>query len=152
MAKTTGSGGPLIGGALALLGAATIAVGFVLGEESQMLSEQGIEVPARVVRVVSHGVAQAKRYRAFLEVEGQPPVVLQATVSAEEYASLAPGCVVKVTYLPDQEGVVVLGGIRELDALAQRADWAKGGGFLLLVGGLALIWRARRAKAHRVRQ
>ncbi len=152
MAKKSGAGGPLIGGALALLGAAAIAVGFLLGEESRTLAEQGIEVPARVVRVVSHGVAQTKRYRAFLEVEGQPPVSLQASISAEEYASLAPGSVVKVTYLPGQEGVVMLGGTGELDALAQRADLAKGGGFLLLIAGLVVMWRARRAKARAARE
>jgi hypothetical protein len=140
----------LAGGALALLGAAAISVGYVLGEESRALAMEGVEVPARVVRVISHGVAQTKRYRAFLEVEGQPPVALQTSVSAEQYSSLMPGAVVTVTYLPGQEGVVVLGGIGELDALARRADWAKSGGFALLVAGVVVSWRAHRARARRI--
>ncbi len=127
--------------ALVLLGVGTLVVGLVLQRDLKSLEKGGIVATATVVNLVRNGAGYKQGYRAFLEVPGTPPASLNMAISAEQFASMKVGDTTRVTYLPGQVDVVVLGDAAAVTATGARARWASvlGAGASLLGALLGLL-------------
>jgi hypothetical protein len=133
--------------ALVLLGMGTLVVGFALQREIQSLESGGVVATATLVNLVANGPGARQQYRAFLEVPGNPPASLNTSISSEQFAAMKVGDSVRVTYLPGQVDVVVLGDAAAVTATGARALWATWlGGGAFVIGALLGLFGVRRSQ------
>ena len=133
--------------ALVLLGMGTLVVGLVLQREIRSLENGGVMATATVVNLVQNGVGYKRGFRAFLEVPGIPPAPLNLSISPEQFASMKVGDSHRVTYLPGEVDVVVLGDATAVAATGARARWATGlGAGAFLLGALLGLFEVRRSR------